>query len=85
MTMTSEAKRALSTTIRYLRQRLLDDLKDATELSCRLLIGPRNAGLDESESTRRRRLENWVNEQHRTQPAGNSQLSRKDFLRETGQ
>lgn len=48
---TSEAKRAFSTTIRHLRQWSLDDLKEATELTYRLSIRPRNAGLDEAAST----------------------------------
>ncbi len=37
---TSEAKRAFSTTIRHLRQWSLDDLKEATELTYRLSIRP---------------------------------------------
>ena len=48
MAMTSEAKRALSSTIRGLRQRLLDDLKIATESAYRLSVRAQDAGLDEA-------------------------------------
>ena len=85
MTMTSEAKRALSTTIRNLRQRLLDDLKDATESAYRLSVRARDAGLDEASKTKRKRLETWIDEQVRAQPAGATHRSREAFLREAEQ
>lgn len=85
MTMTSEAKRALSTTIRSLRQRLLDDLKDATESAYRLSVRARDAGLDEASKTKRKRLETWIDEQVRAQPAGAHNRNRDAFLREAEQ
>ena len=85
MTMTSEAKRALSTTIRNLRQRLLDDLKDGTESAYRLSVRARDAGLDEASKTKRKRLETWIDEQVRAQPAATNHRSREAFLREAEQ
>src|SRR5450759_4217457 len=67
MPMTSDAKRALSTTIRSLRVRLLEDLHAATETAYRLAVRSRDAGLDEAARTRRARLEGWVAEQLRAQ------------------
>ena len=48
MTMTSEAKRALSKTIRALRARLLDDLHAATEAAYRLSVPAGEAELPEA-------------------------------------
>ncbi|HRE91034.1 MAG TPA: hypothetical protein PK095_18070, partial [Myxococcota bacterium] len=64
-TMTPDAKRALSTTIRGLRQRLLEDLHAATERAYRLSIRARDAGLTEAAKFRRSRLEAWVSEELR--------------------
>jgi hypothetical protein len=52
MAMTPEAKRALSSTIRSLRSRLLDDLHGATDSAYRLSVAAKDAGLSESEKTR---------------------------------
>ena len=86
MPMTSDAKRALSTSIRSLRTRLLDDLHATTETAYRLSVRASDAGLDEAARIRRGRLEAWVAEQLRTQGAakGNSQRGRsaEDFRRE---
>src|SRR5689334_5739170 len=86
MPMTSDAKRALSTTIRSLRLRLLDDLHDATETAYRLSVRAQDAGLDASARTRRSRLEAWVAEQLRAQRAAEiahkSNRSAEDFRRE---
>ena len=86
MPMTSDAKRALSTSIRSLRARLLDDLHAATETAYRLSVRASDAGLDEAARARRGRLEAWVAEQLRTQGAakGNPKGSRsaEDFRRE---
>ena len=83
MPMTSDAKRALSTSIRSLRARLLDDLHAATETAYRLSVRASDAGLDEAARARRGRLEAWVAEQLRTQDAakGNSKGGRsaEDF------
>lgn len=68
MPMTSDAKRQLSTTIRALRSRLLTDLHAATESAYRLSIKDLlDAGLDEAAHIRRRRLQDWIAEQLRTQ------------------
>lgn len=61
--MTPAAKRALSTTIRALRERLLTDLHAATETTYRLSVAAREAGLDEAARARRARLEAWMKEQ----------------------
>ncbi len=86
MPMTSDAKRALATTIRSLRTRLLDDLHAATETAYRLSVRAHDAGLDEAARTRRGRLEAWVDEQLRAQGAAKARStpgrSAEDFLRE---
>lgn len=69
MTMTPEAKKALSTTIRALRAHLLDGLHSETEQTYRLSIAdPARAGLDEAARERRARLEGWIDEQVRALP-----------------
>ena len=86
MSMTSDAKRALSTTIRSLRARLLDDLHAATETVYRLAVRARDAGLGEEARTRRTRLEAWIAEQLRAQDAGATKSKKpqtaEDFRRE---
>ena len=86
MSMTSDAKRALSTTIRSLRARLLDDLHAATETVYRLAVRARDAGLNEEARTRRTRLEAWIAEQLRAQDAGATKSKKpqtaEDFRRE---
>lgn len=81
MTMTPEAKKALSATIRELRARLLDDLRDATESTYRLAARHTDAGLSAEASAKRRRLEAWIDEQARAQPAKNRRPA-DDFARE---
>lgn len=78
MPMTPDAKRALSTTIRSLRARLLDDLHAATETAYRLSVQVRDAALDEAARTRRARLKGWVEEQVRAQHAGRAKGSRTE-------
>ncbi|WP_218940479.1 BREX-6 system adenine-specific DNA-methyltransferase PglX [Streptomyces sp. Ru87] len=83
--MTSDAKRALSSTIRSLRARLLEDLHSATEMAYRLSVYARDAGLDEAAGARRNRLEAWVAEQLRAQGAAKAKggdRSADDFRRE---
>ncbi|MFE7369312.1 BREX-6 system adenine-specific DNA-methyltransferase PglX [Streptomyces anulatus] len=84
MPMTSDAKRALSTTIRSLRARLFEDLHAATETAYRLSVPARDAGLDEVARARRGRLEAWVAEQLRAQSAAKAKGNRSadDFRRE---
>jgi hypothetical protein len=76
MTMTPDARRSLSTIIRLLRTRLLEDLHASTEMAYRLAVRTRDAGLDEAARTRRGRLESWVAEQLRAQDASETR-SRK--------
>lgn len=69
MTMTPEAKKALSSTIRALRAHLLDGLHSETEQAYRLSItDPTGVGLDEAARERRARLEGWIDEQVRALP-----------------
>src|SRR6185437_3094521 len=84
MPMTPGAKAALSTTIRELRERLLVDLRTATETAYRLSVRARDAGLDEAARTRRARLDAWIAEQMRAQDATASKSKRTedDFRRE---
>lgn len=84
MPMTSDAKRALSTTIRLLRARLIEDLHAATETAYRFSVYARDAGLDEAARARRARLETWVAEQFRAQGANKAGGGRsaEDFRRE---
>jgi len=92
--MTPDAKKALALTIRGqqssatnggLRQRLLDDLRIATESAYRLSLRAQDAGLDEAARTKRKRLDSWLDEQVRAQPAGGRHRERVDFLREAEQ
>ncbi len=85
MSMTSDAKRALSSTIRGLRKRLLDDLMIATESAYRLSVRAQDAGLDEAAKTKRQRLDSWLDEQLRAQAAGGRRRQPGDFLREAEQ
>ncbi len=70
-TMTSEAKRKLSQTIRELRAYLLEALGAAVETEYRFAI-PRgeDAGLDEARTMKRARFEAWLEEQVRADRAG---------------
>ncbi len=76
MTMTPEAKRTLSATIRSLRTRLLDDLHASTEGAYRLSVRARDAGLGEAARTKRARLEAWLDEQRRAHVAAHGSTSR---------
>ncbi len=80
MSMTPDAKKSLSATIRALRSRLLDDLHAATESAYRLSVRPQEAGLDEANRVRRARLDAWIAEQLRTQ--GAQRRTQEDFRRE---
>lgn len=66
--LTPEAKSKLSNTIRALRERLLTDLQNAIESTYRLSIKTLNkAGLAEEQQVKRQRLEQWLDEQSRSQ------------------
>jgi hypothetical protein len=76
LSMTSEAKHALASTIRILRFRLLEDLHAATETAYRFSVPVRDAGLDEAARARRGRLEGWIAEQVRTQSTDRAKADR---------
>lgn len=80
--MTPEAKRELSTTIRAVRTRLLDDLHTATESVYRLSVRTRDAELPEAAEVKRRRLEAWIEEQVRAQAGSKQRRTADDFRRE---
>ena len=83
MSMTSDAKRRLSTTIRGLRARLLEDLQAANQSAYRLSVRFQDAGLDEAARTKRTRLESWISEQLRAEAEGEEkQRTRDDFRRQ---
>jgi hypothetical protein len=83
MSMTPEAKSALSKTIRGLRQRLLDDLRAATETAYRLSVRAQDAGLSEAARAKRERLDAWLDEQVRGESGnGKTPRTRDDFRRE---
>jgi hypothetical protein len=79
MTMSPEAKKALSSTIRALRAHLLEGLHSETEQTYLLSIDAAKAGLDEVARERRGRLEGWIDEQLRALP---EKQVRKDSDRE---
>ncbi len=79
--MSPEAKSALSSTVRGLRTRLLDDLHDATEAAYRLSVRARDAALSEAAGARRARLDAWLDEQVRA-GAGRRGREHAHFLRE---
>ena len=89
MSMTPDAKSALARTIRGtssshggLRQRLLEDLHNATETAYRLGVRTRDAGLDEAARARRERFETWIAEQKRSQGASKAPRSADNYRRD---
>src|SRR5687768_15110879 len=89
VSMTPEAKKLLSSTVRALRARLLEDLRAAMETEYRLGVPRlRDAGLGEAAARKRARLEDWLDEQVRAQGAGGKgkkARTREDFRREVEQ
>ncbi len=79
--MTPEAKRELSSTIRGVRARLLEDLHDATESAYRLSVHEREAGLSELARVKRARLEAYLKEQERAEAGRGRGKRTKDELR----
>ena len=65
-----EAKAKLSSTIRSLRDRLLTDMHNAIEGAYRLSLPLAKAGLAEEPRIKRQRLEDWLNEQTRSEVKG---------------
>lgn len=66
MTMTDDAKRALSKTIRELRENvIIPDLRDATERAYQLSLPAKKATLSEAARIKRARMDAWLDEQIR--------------------
>ena len=83
MSMTPEAKRELSSTIRAIRSRLLSDLHDATESAYRLSVHEREAGLSEAARAKRKRLDDWIKEQERAETGrGKVKRTKEDIRRD---
>ncbi|MCY7285295.1 MAG: BREX-6 system adenine-specific DNA-methyltransferase PglX, partial [Cyanobacteria bacterium CAN_BIN43] len=82
--LTPEVKNKLSSTIRSLRDRLLTDLHNATESMYRLSIKSlEKAGLAEEQYRKRQRLEQWLDEQVRSEAGkkGDRAALRERYLR----
>src|SRR5687767_3797345 len=77
MTMSAEAKHQLATTIRTLRERLLEDLRAAADSEYRLSVRAQDAGLAEAPRQQRRRLEGWIDEQVRAEAEARVAARRK--------
>ncbi|WP_292745623.1 BREX-6 system adenine-specific DNA-methyltransferase PglX [Nostoc sp. NMS4] len=77
MHLTPEAKTQLSNTIRTLRERLLTDLHNAVDSAYRLSISATQAGLPEEEHQKRKRLEEWLKEQARSEAKGNKETEKQ--------
>ncbi len=83
MSMTPEAKRELSATIRALRSRLLANLHDAAESAYRFGAPLHDAGLSEASRARRKRLVQWIEEQERAEAGrGQAKRTRDDMRRD---
>ncbi len=72
--LTPEAKSRLSKTVRALRERLLVDVHDRADSVYRLAAPIGKAGLAEEHAVKRRRLEEWIDEQARSQRAKGESL-----------
>lgn len=68
--LTPEAKAKLSLTIRSLRDRLLTDIHNMVESTYRLSLPIAKAGLAEEQQVKRQRLEQWLDEQVRSEGKG---------------
>jgi Eco57I restriction-modification methylase len=68
--LTPEAKSKLSNTIRSLRERLITDLHNAVDSVYRLSVSLTKAGLAEEQYIKRQRLEQWLDEQSRSETKG---------------
>jgi hypothetical protein len=77
--MTSDAKTKLSRTIRALRERLLTELNEAVDREYKFTL--KNPKLDTKTRVRRQRLEDWLEEQVRTQ-SGKVKRTKDDFRRD---
>jgi hypothetical protein len=79
---TREAKQALATSIRGIRQQLLSAIHDEADRRYRLSVPIGEAALDEAHRRRRERIEAWIDERARaTKPKNNAELkATKDRL-----
>lgn len=83
MVMTLEAKGQLCKTIRALRTRLLEDFKSANDSTYKYAIRRIDqAKLSEANATRRRRIEEWIDEQIRGESSKKSKRTAEDFRRD---
>ena len=80
--MTPEAKSKLSNTIRALRTRLLADLKNSSESTFQFATAVSKASLSAAERVKRKRIEDWIAEQVRTQAGNKKKRSDADFRRD---
>jgi len=80
MYLTPEAKSKLSNTIRILRERLLIDFHNAVDSAYRLSIPLNKAGLSEELRIKRGRLEQWLEEQSRSETKAKNE--KKDEVRQ---
>jgi hypothetical protein len=77
MYLSPEAKTQLSNTIRTLRERLITDLHNAVDSTYRLSISATKAELPEEQTEKRKRLENWLKEQVRSEGKGNKETEKQ--------
>ncbi|MBR8839460.1 MAG: BREX-6 system adenine-specific DNA-methyltransferase PglX [Stigonema ocellatum SAG 48.90 = DSM 106950] len=77
MYLSPEAKTQLSNTIRTLRERLLTDLHNVVDSTYRLSIPASQAELPEEQHQKRKRLENWLKEQARSEGKGNKETEKQ--------
>ena len=79
--MSSTAKSWLSDTVRGLRARLIKDLNDGLESTYRLGIPASRAELDEERTRKRKRLDDWLDEQARANNRGQKETVAQARLR----
>jgi len=77
--MTPASQKALSTTIRKLRERLLTDLRDGTESAYRLGLPVSESGLSETQAQRRIRFESWIDERFPSKSPESKPIARQRF------
>ncbi|MEG4814879.1 BREX-6 system adenine-specific DNA-methyltransferase PglX [Microcoleus sp. K5-D4] len=81
MYLTPQAKSKLSNTIRILRERLLIDFHNAIDSAYRLSIPLKTAGLSEELHMKRQRLEQWLDEQSRSETKAKKDEVRQRYLK----
>jgi len=81
MYLTPQAKSKLSNTIRILRERLPSDFHNAIDSAYRLSIPLNKAGLSEELHMKRQRLEQWLDEQSRSETKAKKDEVRQRYLK----